>query len=234
MPRNVFEHDGLIIQPLGEDEVEEIPDDFCLDPDLNDFFRNDCLTYERGLWAKNYKVIFQERPDLIVALVSLLNDSLRFESKSQRKKHVHPRKRFMNTLPAMKIGRMAVNRALKGMGIGAQVLNLLKMFFLTENRTGCRFITVDAYNISKVVDFYRNNGFTQIHDHPGSIKARARRDKPGKPAARTVSMFCPLHDLLQLATPPMAGEDSFQVGDQVHVGGVYEALEPTPEDVLSN
>ena len=34
---------------------------------------------------------------------------------------------------------------------------MVKRFFTTENRTGCRFITVDAY--SNVTDFYRKNGF---------------------------------------------------------------------------
>ena len=38
-------------------------------------------------------------------------------------------------------------------------MNLAKQFFTTENRTGCRLITVDAYNRPDVVTFYEKNGF---------------------------------------------------------------------------
>lgn len=63
---------------------------------------------------------------------------------------------------------------------------MIKAFFLNENRTGCRFITVDAYNRPEVIEFYRRNGFVQI-------KA-ADSSKPETSA--TVSMFFPLMELL--------------------------------------
>ena len=34
-----------------------------------------------------------------------------------------------------------------------------KEFFRTNNRTGCRFITVDAYNDEATLNFYKKNGF---------------------------------------------------------------------------
>ena len=36
--------------------------------------------------------------------------------------------------------------------------------FTTRNKTGCRFITADAYNNSSTIAFYSKNGFTFISD----------------------------------------------------------------------
>jgi hypothetical protein len=44
-------------------------------------------------------------------------------------------------------------------GLGRQILDWLKILFLTANRTGCRFITVDAYNNPRTIDFYERNDF---------------------------------------------------------------------------
>lgn len=43
--------------------------------------------------------------------------------------------------------------------IGTNLINIVKKIFVTENRTGGRFITVDAYNTQHVLDFYIRNDF---------------------------------------------------------------------------
>ena len=40
---------------------------------------------------------------------------------------------------------------------GAFILNYIKRWMISENKTGCRFITVDAYQ--SAVRFYLKNGF---------------------------------------------------------------------------
>ena len=52
-------------------------------------------------------------------------------------------------------------------GIGSRMLTTIKRFFLEDNRTGCRFITVDAYR--DAVPFYEKNGF---------VRALAPEDEP--------------------------------------------------------
>ncbi len=42
------------------------------------------------------------------------------------------------------------------------VLDYLKMSFTTGNKTGCRFLIVDAYNNEKVTNFYHKNGFRYL------------------------------------------------------------------------
>lgn len=44
-----------------------------------------------------------------------------------------------------------------GNQIGSVLLDTVKLFFVTDNRTGCRFLTVDAYRDAK--GFYEKNGF---------------------------------------------------------------------------
>ncbi|SLM30375.1 hypothetical protein MTBBW1_2200029 [Desulfamplus magnetovallimortis] len=45
--------------------------------------------------------------------------------------------------------------------------------FLLDNRTGCRLITVDAYNDSKVLKFYQKNDFSLFSEKDKNKKTRA-------------------------------------------------------------
>lgn len=64
------------------------------------------------------------------------------------------------SFPAVKIGRFAVDISMKGQGLGTALLDYIKEFFMTNNRTGCLFITVDAYTES--LEFYEKNGFKYL------------------------------------------------------------------------
>lgn len=75
------------------------------------------------------------------------------------------RHRFVNekrlrSYPAVKLCRLGVNQSAKGIGMGSFILDFIKSFFVVKNKTGCRFITVDAYN--DAVPFYLKNGFLPL------------------------------------------------------------------------
>ncbi|MCB1168677.1 MAG: hypothetical protein KDK33_21150, partial [Leptospiraceae bacterium] len=57
-------------------------------------------------------------------------------------------------------------------GLGRQILDLLKADFVTNNKTGCRFITVDAYNNPKTLGFYGRNGFEYLDETDSNKKTR--------------------------------------------------------------
>lgn len=58
------------------------------------------------------------------------------------------------------IGRIGVNVEFQGLHIGSQLLDFVKAWFChKDNKTGCRFIVVDAYNKPRVLSYYENNGF---------------------------------------------------------------------------
>lgn len=62
-------------------------------------------------------------------------------------------------MPAVKIGRFATCRNMQCSGIGTEILDFVKFWFTTGNKTGCRFIIVDAYNKTRAISFYQKNGF---------------------------------------------------------------------------
>ncbi|WP_337043065.1 GNAT family N-acetyltransferase [Emticicia sp. 17c] len=142
----------------------------CDDEDLNDFLANDSKVYMRELLAVTYIL---ESDAETVAFFSLANDKISLESEPNRdktiwnrfKKHIFPKnnnKRKMRSFPAMKIGRLAVNKNYKGYGVGTLILDYLKKMFIDNNRTGCKFITVDAYR--KSLGFYEKNQFRYLTD----------------------------------------------------------------------
>jgi ribosomal protein S18 acetylase RimI-like enzyme len=85
-----------------------------------------------------------------LAFFTLQNDALKIESPG------YPYK----TPPAVKIGRFGVSTEFQSQSIGTDIITMIKDFMCLDNRTGCRYITVDAYNKPRVLRFYQKNGFT--------------------------------------------------------------------------
>ena len=63
-------------------------------------------------------------------------------------------------MPAIKIGRLAVNNGFQDQKIGNFIIDYLKGWFIDNNKTGCKFITVDAYR--KSLGFYEKCGFVYL------------------------------------------------------------------------
>lgn len=135
----------------------------CNDSDLNDFFFNDAKNYQDGLLAVTYIL---ETSDETVAFFSLLNDKIAmqdFDTNSQWYKKISnrlPQNKRHKSYPAMKIGRLGVCVNFQGKGIGNLIIDYLKQLFVDNNRTGCKFITVDAYRQS--LSFYEKNDFEYL------------------------------------------------------------------------
>ena len=91
------------------------------------------------------------------------NDEVSIEnmdSNAQWYKRFHktmPEGKKFRSYPAVKIGRFGVNSSYQNQGLGTIVLDYIKALFITNNRTGCMFITVDAYTQS--LRFYEKNDF---------------------------------------------------------------------------
>ena len=97
----------------------------------------------------------------------MLNDSLQlkeedFPSKSKYKKFLshlipHP-KRHLKSVPAVKIGRLAIDKTYKGKGLGKMIMqNLMDECIELNKKIACRLITVDAYK--GALTFYQKLGF---------------------------------------------------------------------------
>lgn len=140
----------------------------CGDEDLNDFLLNNSIDQYRQLLSVTY-FIEDGATNKTVAFFSLLNDKIGIsesKSKSFWNKHVGkniPHIKRRSSYPAMKIGRLGIHKDFQKQGWSTKILDYLKILFITNNRTGCRFITVDAYNQS--LDFYFRNGFEFLTDN---------------------------------------------------------------------
>lgn len=133
----------------------------CSDTDLNGFLFDDAILYSNELLAVTYMF---ETDEKTVAYFSLLNDRINLQdadsSARNRVNRSIPNPKRINSYPAVKIGRLAVSEEFAHQRIGSQVLDFLKTLFVNSNRTGCRYITVDAYRAA--LPFYEKNGFKPL------------------------------------------------------------------------
>ena len=124
----------------------------CGDRDLNDFILNESMLYRKEKLAVTYVLedISDMEHEYVAAFFSLSNDRISlsdFETKNKynrfsRRFHNHKR---LKSYPAAKIGRLGVSLEMRGMSVGSFLLDFIKRYFIADNKTGCRFITVDAY-----------------------------------------------------------------------------------------
>lgn len=103
-----------------------------------------------------------------LAYFSLANDRVSlsdFENKTEFnrfRKHRFINEKRLKSYPAGKLCRLAVCSSAKGMHFGSYLIDFIKSFFITDNKTGCRFLTVDAY--ADAIPFYLKNGFVPLND----------------------------------------------------------------------
>ncbi len=137
-----------------------------IENDLNDFFKNDADLYREELLGKTYCFVTKEIPYRIVGLFTISNDSIKTtyleRSTSNRLNRSISNSKRGRSYPAVLIGRLAVDEHFQGGGrlVGSQILQFLKEWFSDENnKTGCRFLVVDAHNHNRTLNFYEQNGF---------------------------------------------------------------------------
>ena len=149
-------------------ESETLLDTFeCVDGDLNDFLREEAKDYQAELLSVTYLVYYEGE---LAAYFSLLNDVVRLEDTEKRVRNRINRKipfsKQRNHYAAAKIGRLAVDRRFARQGIGEFMLNNICMMLITDNKLGCRFLTVDA--LASATAFYEQKGgfrfFTELDE----------------------------------------------------------------------
>lgn len=141
---------------------------FCGDEDLDDFFTHDAYLYAKQLLGKTYFFATKEESPEIVAAFTVSNDSIKASliSKSLRNKLQRkiPNSKRTRSYPAILIGRLGVSHKMRGNDMGGQIVSYIKYWFSDENnKSGCRFVVVDAYNQPSVLHFYEKNGFKYLY-----------------------------------------------------------------------
>lgn len=127
----------------------------CDDDDLNDFAKNDCHKYQDQCLSHTRIASLQGQ---VVGFITLLADSIVLETKE--KEHLFDFHKTIYQFPALKIGRLGVQRDLQRGGIGTALFEYAVGVAVRMNQEmsiGCRFITVDAY--AKSISWYEKRGF---------------------------------------------------------------------------
>ncbi|MCQ2190143.1 MAG: GNAT family N-acetyltransferase [Paludibacteraceae bacterium] len=160
----------------------------CGDNDINDFLVSDAKAYQEKLLAVTYLI---ESAGKTVLYFCLSNDkitSIEHTNGFWRKlKTLFPHSKHRRDYPAVKIGRLGVDFAYQksGLGLGSMVLDYIKHWMVSDNKTGCRFITVDAYR--QAVPFYEKNGFLFM----GNDERKRYEDGKG----HTIAMYYDLQNV---------------------------------------
>lgn len=138
----------------------------CGNSDLDEFFLKDSSKYAEKLLGKTYCYLLDEEPSIICAF-TLSNDSVRVDQlPNSRKKKINeaiPREKQMRRYPAVLLGRLGVNVDFAGRGVGTELMDFIKRWFVqSDNKTGCRYLAVDSYNVLNALSFYEKNGFRYL------------------------------------------------------------------------
>ena len=139
----------------------------CNDEDLNDFLLNDANLYRNALLSVTYVVEDKQTND-ILAYFSLSNDKISisdFESKTEFnrfRKHKFENEKRLRSYPAIKIGRLGISKNAQHQSIGTYLLEFIEDYFIIDNKSGCRFVTVDAY--VDAIPFYIKNNYQFLNN----------------------------------------------------------------------
>lgn len=158
--RDYFAFNKWRIRKLSIQEYTKLGWFDCGDSEINEFFIEDALPHKQELMAESYVFEYKNSP---VALVSIQNDSIQFDDEENRERQQFgkgislPFPKRYKSIPAVKLGRLGVHKKYAGNRFGSNLLSFCKKLFVTENRTGCRLITVDSY--IKKISFYKRNDF---------------------------------------------------------------------------
>ena len=152
----------------------------CGDEDLDDFFANDAYLYDKQLLGKTYYFAIKGTGKIVGAF-TVANDSIKaslisnaVRNKLQRK---IPNSKHTRSYPAVLIGRIGVASDMRGNNIGSQIVEYIKYWFTRHtNKSGCRYVVVDAYNSESVLSFYERNEFKYLY--ATEEEERAKFDLP--------------------------------------------------------
>lgn len=152
--------DYYIVKLGLDDSVTEFN---CGDQDLNDFIINDAPLYRKTLLAITY-VLKNKTTGKIIAYFSVANDRVSIDDFPSNtdfnrfRKHKFVNEKRLRSYPAIKLCRLGIDKSVQGKHIGTFLIDFISTLFVTDNKSGCRFMTVDAY--AEAIPFYLKNDFT--------------------------------------------------------------------------
>ena len=148
-------------------EPEELKGFTCVDLDIHHIIKKNCFGFTKQLLGKTYCYRLNEDPDKVVCAFTLANAGVRVSDlPNARRRKIEsgiPHSKALKDYPAVLVARLGVSSEFRSKHIGSDVLEFIKIWFIEPlNKTGCRFVIVDAYNTPSTMAFYEQNGFTTV------------------------------------------------------------------------
>ena len=144
---------------LNDSNLHLIDSFECDFSELSDFLKEDALLQAKQSVNKTYLWVSDD--GVLLAYLTLCVDAILLSAAMRSKLS----KKGINykSLPALKIGRLAVRNGFTGIGIGRKALFFaINLAIEINRRAACRFLTVDAKNYAGAknpVGFYEKAGF---------------------------------------------------------------------------
>jgi predicted N-acetyltransferase YhbS len=148
-------------------ETDDLGAFSCGDADLEDFLKTDARYLEGSDLTRVFVAALDGR---VVGYIALLADTIELKTPEKKKMGLGGGTPNPRQFPALKVGRLAVDNAFKGQGLGTYLMRLaFDHALIIQHQVGCRLLTVDAYQ--KSVDFYLKLGFVANKVQATQIKA---------------------------------------------------------------
>ena len=139
-----------LLQPLIK-----VSDFDCGDPDLNGFLKDDLEHHREQMMTQSVLIVHDTK---IIGYYTLQADAIQLAP--DEKKSFILRGMKYKTFPAVKIGRLAVQKALQNQGIGKLAMRyIIGTIRRSYWDVAARFITVDAKKEGNSLEFYTKFGF---------------------------------------------------------------------------
>lgn len=161
------EKEDLFFERLSEKHAGMLNAFRCPEKELEKFLVEDALQNEKQGISVTY-LWFLKRSGDLAGYVTLLSDSINLNADLKRffrEKDIH-----YKSLPALKIGRMAVSESLVRRGIGSMMIrfSISIAHEIYQNYAGCRFLVLDAKRGRDPkfdpIHFYKKMGFRVLSE----------------------------------------------------------------------
>ena len=148
---------------LTEEVLQQCKGFTCKDEDITEFFTQDYADYAYQLLGKSYCFVKPDTSEIVCAF-TVANSSVKVDSLPSNLRNKLNRKipnaKRRPQYPAVLVGQLAVSDLFSRHHVGDELLDFIKSWFIDPlNKTGCRYVIVDAVNQPKVFEYYQRNGF---------------------------------------------------------------------------
>ena len=156
---------------LTEEVLQQCKGFTCKDEDITEFFTQDYADYAYQLLGKSYCFVKPDTSEIVCAF-TVANSSVKVDSLPSNLRNKLNRKipnaKRRPQYPAVLVGQLAVSDLFSGHHVGDELLDFIKSWFIDPlNKTGCRYVIVDAVNHPKVFEYYQRNGFKFLFSSDG-------------------------------------------------------------------